>query len=142
MRPRRAVTSVAVPDNTAISRVPIRDAWIQERVDQVDDQCCQGNRKNDDEHDPVDDEKIGAGDRLVQQRADSRQAEDHFKAIALVGTLARPQVKTTLVTEEWTPLEPKVIDHKFYVRGVGTILEQTERGGDERLELRSLTKGG
>ena len=69
------------------------------------------------------------------------QAEDHFKAVALLGTVARPQVKTTLVTEEWTPLEPAVIDHKFYVRGVGTVLEQTERGGDERLELRSLTRG-
>jgi hypothetical protein len=68
-------------------------------------------------------------------------AEDHFKAIALLGTVAHPQVKTTLVTEEWTPLEPAVIDHKFYVRGTGTILEQTERGGDERLELRSLTRG-
>jgi len=68
-------------------------------------------------------------------------AEDHFKAIALVGTVAHPQQKTVLVTQEWTPLEPGVIDHKFYARGVGTIIEQTERGGDERLELVSVTRG-
>ena len=27
------------------------------------------------------------------------------------------------------------------VRGVGTVLEQTEKGGDERNELVSLTRG-
>jgi hypothetical protein len=68
-------------------------------------------------------------------------AEDHFKAIAIFGTAARPRQKAVLVTEEWTPLEPAVIDHKVYARGVGTILEETIRGGDERLELRSLTRG-
>jgi hypothetical protein len=33
-----------------------------------------------------------------------------------------------------------VVDHKLYVRGVGLVLEQTERGGDERNELVSLTR--
>jgi hypothetical protein len=35
-----------------------------------------------------------------------------------------------------------VLDHKFYVRGIGNVLEQTERGGNERNELVSVTKGG
>ena len=52
-----------------------------------------------------------------------------------------PGVKNTLLTKEWTPLEPGVIDHKLYVRGIGTVLEQTEKGGDERAELVSLTRG-
>jgi hypothetical protein len=47
-----------------------------------------------------------------------------------------------LLTKEWTPLEPGVIDHKFYVRGVGTVLEQTVRGGSERNELVSFRHGG
>ena len=47
-----------------------------------------------------------------------------------------------LLTQEWTPLEPGVLDHKFYVRGVGTVLEQTEKGGNERNELVSVTRGG
>jgi hypothetical protein len=44
-----------------------------------------------------------------------------------------------LLTKEWTPLEPDVVDHKFYVRGVGTVLEQTVRGGNERNELISVS---
>lgn len=62
-------------------------------------------------------------------------AEDHFKVVAIFGN-------KMLLTQEWTPLEPGVLDHKFYVRGIGNVLEQTERGGNERNELVSVTKGG
>jgi hypothetical protein len=62
-------------------------------------------------------------------------AEDHFKVVAILGN-------KMLLTQEWTPLEPGVLDHKFYVRGIGTVLEQTEKGGDERNELVSVTRGG
>src|SRR5436190_626333 len=41
---------------------------------------------------------------------------------------------------EWTPLEPGVIDHKMYVRGIGTVLEQTQKGGNERNELIAVTR--
>jgi hypothetical protein len=61
------------------------------------------------------------------------QAEDHFKVVGVFGTNA-------VLTEEWTPLEPGVLDHKLYVRGVGTVVEQTERGGDERNELVATTR--
>jgi hypothetical protein len=47
----------------------------------------------------------------------------------------------TLLTQEWTPLEPGVLDHKMYARGIGTVLEQTEKGGNERNELVSVTRG-
>jgi hypothetical protein len=60
------------------------------------------------------------------------QAEDHFQVLAVH--------KTTLLTKEWTPLEPGVIDHKLYRRGVGTVLEQTVKGGDERNTLVSVTR--
>jgi selenocysteine-specific translation elongation factor len=33
-----------------------------------------------------------------------------------------------------------VLDHKFYVRGVGTVLEQTVKGGNERNELISVSR--
>jgi hypothetical protein len=49
--------------------------------------------------------------------------------------------RNAVLTQEWTPLEPGVLDHKLYVRGVGTVVEQTERGGDERNELVSVTRG-
>ena len=60
-------------------------------------------------------------------------AEDHFRVIGVLG-------KNAVLTEEWTPLEPGVLDHKLYVRGVGTVLEHTERGGDEHAELLSITR--
>jgi len=40
-----------------------------------------------------------------------------------------------LETEEFSPLEPGAIEHKFYVRGVGFIQSVALRGGRERLEL-------
>jgi hypothetical protein len=60
-------------------------------------------------------------------------AEDHFKVLAYLG-------KNTLLVEETTPLEPGVVDHKMYVRGTGTVLERTVKGGDELNELVSVTK--
>jgi hypothetical protein len=46
-----------------------------------------------------------------------------------------------LLTKEWTPLEPGVIDHKLYVRGIGNVEEQTVKGGDERAKLVSYRRG-
>jgi hypothetical protein len=68
-------------------------------------------------------------------------AEDHFKVVGRFGTVVGPGAKPMLLTQETTPLEPGVIDHKFYVRGIGTVLEQTEKGGNERNELVSVTRG-
>jgi hypothetical protein len=68
------------------------------------------------------------------------QAEDHFRVIGLFHTVFAPGVENALLTQEWSPLEPGVLDHKMYVRGIGTVLEQTERGGNERNELVSVTR--
>ncbi|HZR96483.1 MAG TPA: hypothetical protein VFA56_12365 [Gaiellaceae bacterium] len=59
-------------------------------------------------------------------------AEDHFRVVGIFRGNA-------VLTKEWTPLEPGVIDHKLYVRGVGTVVEQTVRGGSERNELATVT---
>jgi hypothetical protein len=71
-------------------------------------------------------------------------AEDHFGVLSLAVSVHVPwgTSHAALLTKEWTPLEPGVIDHKFYVRGVGTVLEQTVRGGSERNELVSFRHGG
>ena len=68
------------------------------------------------------------------------QAEDHFEVIGLFRTVTAPGRDNALLTKEWTPLEPRVIDHKMYVRGIGTVLEQTQKGGSERGELVSVTR--
>ena len=57
-------------------------------------------------------------------------AEDHFRVLRLS--------KDALLTEEWTPLEPGVLDHKLYRRGVGTAREETVKGAVERLVLVSF----
>jgi hypothetical protein len=67
-------------------------------------------------------------------------AEDHFRVLSLDAHVRTPAISSdaALLTREWTPLEPGVVDHKFYVRGIGTVLEQTIRGGDERNTLISV----
>jgi len=40
-----------------------------------------------------------------------------------------------LQTEETTPLEPDLVERKYYARGVGLVLEETVLGGAERTEL-------
>ena len=40
-----------------------------------------------------------------------------------------------VVTEEWTPLSPDVVEEKYYASGIGVVLEITVRGGSGRIEL-------
>ena len=44
-----------------------------------------------------------------------------------------------LVTEEFTPLEPKVYEDKYYARNVGFIYSTMKQGGKETLALVSIT---
>jgi hypothetical protein len=60
--------------------------------------------------------------------------------VSLFGTVDGPNSKGGLLTEESSPLEPGVLDHKTYVRGIGTVLEQTEKGGNDRNERVSVTR--
>jgi hypothetical protein len=65
------------------------------------------------------------------------QAEDHFRVVDVHARVSVPYVssRAALMTEEWSPLEPGVLEHKLYVRGVGIVLEQTVQGGADRNEL-------
>ena len=47
-----------------------------------------------------------------------------------------------LVTEDWNPLEPEVIEEKSYAPGVGLILEAKAAGGEGRIELIEFTPAG
>ncbi|MFL5779477.1 MAG: hypothetical protein ACJ761_11135 [Chloroflexota bacterium] len=64
-------------------------------------------------------------------------AEDHFEVETLTDTVKVPLGSFTgvLRTKEWTPLEPDVLDAKYYVKGVGEVKEATIKGDPERLEL-------
>jgi hypothetical protein len=75
--------------------------------------------------------------QTFQQEHYPGHAEDHFRVAGLDATVRVPAVSThhALRTAEWTPLEPGVRDAKFYVRGLGTVLEETVAGGNERWSL-------
>jgi hypothetical protein len=66
-------------------------------------------------------------------------AEDQFKVIGLFRAATGAAADNALLTGEWTPpLEPRMLDHKLYVRGI-VVLEHTERGADEHAELVALS---
>jgi hypothetical protein len=71
------------------------------------------------------------------------QAEDHFRILSLSEQVKTPGATSdqAMLTMEWTPLEPNVVDHKYYVQGIGTVLEQTAKGPLERNTLVSMLKG-
>jgi hypothetical protein len=60
-------------------------------------------------------------------------AEDHAQVLNASASIRVPYTSSThaLVTKEWTPLEPDVLDHKTYVRGIGLVKEETIKGGEE-----------
>src|SRR3954453_20669391 len=82
-----------------------------------------------------------------QQESFKGQAEDHFRILSLATTINTPAVSSNsaMLTEETTPLEPGVVDHKYYVRGIGTVKEQQVAGAQpgqaEVLHLVSFTPG-
>jgi hypothetical protein len=47
-----------------------------------------------------------------------------------------------VVVEEWNPLEPDVVEEKYFAPGVGLVLEVKTRGGEGRSELIDHTPGG
>src|SRR5712691_6972243 len=86
------------------------------------------------------DPKVGLSGR---QEFYKGHAEDHFVVLSLHAAVKAPYTSSqdALLTKEWTPLEPGTIDHKFYVRGIGTVLEQAVKGPSERNALVSVRKG-
>ena len=71
------------------------------------------------------------------------EAEDGARVIALDATASVPygSFDGLLETEDFTPLHPELLEHKYYARGVGPVLAETVRGGSDREELVSYTRG-
>ena len=70
------------------------------------------------------------------------EAEDRFRVADLAGKVTTPftGARKALVTEEWTPLEPGVLDRKLYVRSIGLAAERSIKGGHDHLALVSFTR--
>ncbi len=76
-----------------------------------------------------------------RQEYDPGNAEDAARVLR-TGATARVRNHTyrdALVTRDTTRLEPQLVEHKYFVAGIGLVLEDTVRGGPERVELVSHT---
>jgi hypothetical protein len=80
------------------------------------------------------------GDRYAQENAPG-VAEDRAKVLSLDAHATVPygSFDGLLKTKDFSPLEPSVVEHKKYLRGVGSILEKEVKGGQERLALVRVT---
>jgi hypothetical protein len=78
--------------------------------------------------------KVGQSHR---QEYSKGSAEDTAKVLALNGSVKVPygSFDHSLVTKEWSPLEPGVTEHKYYAAGVGDLRGVTVKGPSETLEL-------
>jgi hypothetical protein len=78
--------------------------------------------------------------QIYRQEYSKGVAEDKARVISLNGSVKVPYGKYdhVLVTEEFTPLEPGVVERQYYVAGVGDIVETTVKGQPERIELVSV----
>lgn len=82
--------------------------------------------------------KVGGS---FQQEGSTNVAEDHFVILNLVSSVTVPfgSFTNTLLTGDWTPLEPDVLATKNYVKGIGLVREADVTGGNEVLELTQIT---
>lgn len=76
-------------------------------------------------------------DETYRQEYYAGEAEDMAKVLGLAVDvrIGLGDYTDCIQTEEWTPLEPGIREHKFYARGVGVILEEMVEGGEGRIEL-------
>jgi len=81
------------------------------------------------------------GDRYPQEIAPG-VAEDKAQVLSLSRSIsiALGRFDDLLVTKEWSPLDPGVVEHKFYAEGIGFIRGDTIKGGDEHTELVRITR--
>ena len=70
------------------------------------------------------------------------EAEDVGEVIATNESVTGPtgSYDRVVKTEDTTPLEPDVLEHKWYAPGVGVVQEQDISGGDEKVTLVKLTR--
>jgi hypothetical protein len=79
--------------------------------------------------------------QVFKQEDAKNVAEDCSRIVDLNASVRTRFVSSNeaLKTEEFSLLEPDVLDNKYYVRGIGLVREQTVQGGSDFLELVSVT---
>lgn len=70
------------------------------------------------------------------------EAEDMAQVLSVTETL-RVRFgffQDVLVTRDWSPLDPGVVEHKHYAGGIGLVREEAVQGESYRVDLVELTK--
>ena len=69
------------------------------------------------------------------------EAEDMGEILGLNESVTVPygSFENCLLTKDWNPLEPGVIENKYFAPGIGFIMEVKVKGGDEKVELVDIT---
>ena len=81
---------------------------------------------------------------VFRQEVAYGEAEDAVEILSITADEAAPGgacAGNCLMTADFTPLEPDVEEHKYYVPGIGLIVETNPATG-ERVELELFTPGG
>jgi hypothetical protein len=70
------------------------------------------------------------------------EAEDMGRIMSTNETVTVPfgTFNNCVMTEEWSPLEPDVVEHKYYAPGIGNIKTVMVKGGNETSELIAVNK--
>jgi hypothetical protein len=81
------------------------------------------------------------GDRYHQEYYEG-QAEDMAEVLSVDDkrTVPHGSYEGVLKTKDWNPLEPGIVEHKYYARDVGTIFEEAVEGETGHLELLEMTR--
>jgi hypothetical protein len=80
--------------------------------------------------------ELGASYRQEYLRGEAEDLARNLRTGAEV-TVPAGRFDNVVVIREWSPLEPKVIEEKYYAPGVGVVLERTTAGGTGRSSLTS-----
>jgi hypothetical protein len=80
------------------------------------------------------------GDRYRQEYYQG-QAEDMADVLSLTepATVATGAYDVTVKTKDYSPLEPDLLEYKYYARGVGVVLTVDVKAGNSRDELIRLS---
>jgi hypothetical protein len=75
------------------------------------------------------------------QQEYAEDAQDRAKVLRLNAKVSVEygDYKDCLKTKEWTPLDPGVIEHKYYALGTGLVLIEELKGKTVRVELISIS---
>jgi hypothetical protein len=82
--------------------------------------------------------------RTFRQENAPGEAQDRARVVGLDDQAEVPagHFRRVVTTKDWTPLQPNVLEYKFYARGVGLVLVLDVSGGSGREELVRYERGG